>query len=291
MLHANRISQRGGMLGWGLPAAVALLGGVCLYSLISLGHERTRSQELASANQNLRASLQQVQGEMQAVSDKLSALASQPPPPPAEPQPAAFPHVKSQDRIAVRPKPRVVPFRAPARHAADDARFQQLEAKVADQQKAIADARQQADQNRLDLEGKLNSQHDELSGSIAKTHDEVVVLQKRGERNYYEFDLDKSKQFKRVGPLSLSVRRVNLKHKYYDLVMTVDDQQLEKKHVNLYEPLMLTVADRPQPIELVVNEIKDNEIKGYVSDARYKKSELASTTPEPVADPKTLQRR
>ncbi len=42
----------------------------------------------------------------------------------------------------------------------------------------------------------------------------------------------------------------------------VDDQQLEKKHLNLYEPMMLSTSDRPQPIELVVNEIHDNVVKG-----------------------------
>jgi hypothetical protein len=31
---------------------------------------------------------------------------------------------------------------------------------------------------------------------------------------------------------------------------------------------MLTLADRPQPIELVVNEIDNNQVKGYVSDAK-----------------------
>ena len=34
----------------------------------------------------------------------------------------------------------------------------------------------------------LVSTRTELQGSIAKTHDEIVVLQRKGERNYYEFD-------------------------------------------------------------------------------------------------------
>ena len=74
--------------------------------------------------------------------------------------------------------------------------------------------------------------------------------------------------------------------------MTVGDQQIEKTHVSLYEPIMLTMSDRPQAIELVVNEISDNQVKGYVSDAKYKKSELASTPNAPAqAESKELQRR
>ncbi len=98
---------------------------------------------------------------------------------------------------------------------------------------------------RTRLEGKLNSSHDELSGSIARNHDELVALEKRGERNYYEFEIDKSKQFRKVGPLSVSLRKVNNKHKYFDVALLVDDQQLEKKHVNLYEPMGFSTSGRP----------------------------------------------
>jgi hypothetical protein len=146
------------------------------------------------------------------------------------------------------------------------------------------------DKTREELEGKLSSTHDELSGSIARNHEEFLALQKRGERNYYEFEIDKSKQFRKVGPLSVSLRKVNQKHKYYDLAITVDDQQLEKKHVNLYEPMLLSTSGRPQPIELVVNEIHDNFIKGYVSESKYTKAELALTTTV-EEKPKVLQRR
>ena len=286
MLNANRSRERGNLVSWGLPAAVAVLGGISLYGLVNLSHERSRAQELSAQNQALNASLQQVQSQMQSVSAKLSALASQP-------VPAPVPPVESARPPASRPKTRAAVSRTPPRTAAEEARLRQLESNLATQQKELADARQQVDQNRQDLENKLSSSHDELSGSIAKNHDELMDLEKRGERSYYEFDLSKSKEFQHVGPLSLSVRRVNLKHKYYDLTLTVDDQQLEKKHVNLYEPLMFTVADRPQPIELVVNSIADNEVKGYVSEPKYKKSELASTSPAPPAqaDTKGLQRR
>jgi len=59
--------------------------------------------------------------------------------------------------------------------------------------------------------------------------------------------------FHAEGPIRLSLRKVNAKEGYYDLVLVVGDRQLEKKHVNLYEPLMFTLSDRPQPVELVVN--------------------------------------
>jgi len=105
----------------------------------------------------------------------------------------------------------------------------------------------------------------------------VVALEKRGERNYFEFQIDKAKKFQKVGPVSLSVRKVDFKRKYYDMQMLVEDQTLEKKHVNLYEPVMIRLADQPQPLELVVNEVSKDRVKGYLSAPKYKNSELAST--------------
>ena len=166
-----------------------------------------------------------------------------------------------------------------------------MQEQVTEQKKELADTKQQLDQTRQDLQNNLNSTRDELSSSIAKNHDELVILQKRGDRNLYEFDLERSKQFHRVGPLNVSVRSVNQKHRFYDLVMTVEDQQVERKHVSLYEPLMLRLADRPQPVELVVNRIDKNAVRGYISEPKYKNSELASTTASAPAPEVTLQRR
>lgn len=166
-----------------------------------------------------------------------------------------------------------------------------MQEQVTEQKKELADTKQQLDQTRQDLQNNLNSTRDELSSSIAKNHDELVILQKRGDRNLYEFDLERSKQFHRVGPLNVSVRSVNQKHRFYDMVMTVEDQQVERKHVSLYEPLMLRLADRPQPVELVVNRIDKNGVRGYISEPKYKNSELASTTGSAPAPEGNLQRR
>ena len=43
----------------------------------------------------------------------------------------------------------------------------------------------------------------------------------------------KAKQFQRIGPITLSLRRADTKHKNYDIEMIVDDNQMGKKKVNL----------------------------------------------------------
>jgi hypothetical protein len=89
----------------------------------------------------------------------------------------------------------------------------------------------------------------------------------------------------RVGPLSISLRGANAKHKTYDLAMMVDDNALSKNHINLYEPVWITLGDRPQPVQLVVNHVEKNEIEGYVSEPKYRKSELLANTGQPAQTP------
>jgi hypothetical protein len=146
-----------------------------------------------------------------------------------------------------------------------DPRWRQVENRLNAQGAAIESTRQELAATRTDLQG-----------SIARTHEDLVVLQKKGERNYFEFDLDKSKNFNRAGPVGVSLRKANTKHLYADLELLVDDRQLSKKHLNLYEPVMFYPADERQPVELVINSITKNHIHGYISAAKYKASELAS---------------
>jgi hypothetical protein len=272
---------RGRFGSLGMVALVILLLGMSVYSLAGLVDGRRHTQELTASNEFLVESVRHLQNQLQSVSEKLTVIT-------AQPTTLRTPGV--QERLSFRP----TASPPKAARTADDTRWRQMQMKLTDQQKEINTTREEASHARRELQNDLNSTRAELNGSIAKTHDELAVLQKRGERNYYEFQIDKSKQFHTEGPLSLSLRKVNIKQSYYDLVLVVDDRQLEKKHVNLYEPLMFTLSDRPQPVELVVNQINRNQVKGYVSEPRYKKSELAAaslgTTPA-TNDAKALQRR
>ncbi len=164
------------------------------------------------------------------------------------------------------------------RSPAESKRLKELQARIDEQQKQLKETQDQVAKNRADLEGNLNSTRDELNGSIAKTHEELVALAKRGERSYFEFDLAKSKQFQRVGPLTLSLRKADTKHKNYNLEMIVDDNRLTKKNVNLYEPIWIHTENESQPVQVVVNRVEKNLVHGYVSAPKYKPSELAVST-------------
>ena len=68
-------------------------------------------------------------------------------------------------------------------------------------------------------------------------------------------------------------------------VVLVDDHELSKKKVDLYEPIWLHQGDMPQPVQVVVNKIDKDHIHGYVSAPKYRESELASNvTSQPAND-------
>jgi hypothetical protein len=152
---------------------------------------------------------------------------------------------------------------AATRHRIDDPRWKKMQGQLDDQARQI-------DANRQDL----TSARTELQGSIATTHEELVMLEKKGERSYYEFDLDKSKQFQREGPVGVQLRKANTKHEYADLDMLIDDLRVSKKHVNIYEPVFFYPADSKTPAELVINKISKDHIHGYVSEPKYKGAEV-----------------
>lgn len=156
---------------------------------------------------------------------------------------------------------------------------------------SIAQTRDELAKSHADLAGQIDSTRTDLNGSIAKTHDEVIALRKRGETNIYEFHLDKSKEFHVVGPVTVSLRSTNPKHKTYDVAMIVEDNQINKKHVNLYEPIWIRLSDRPQAVELVVNRVDKDRISGYLSEPKYKRSELASASEKAPDRPQQLGSR
>lgn len=253
--------------GWPVYLLLAVLAGAVLISGAYLYRERRQTEELTATNRSLNATLVQFENRLQDLTQRLDERKATPAPvaPVTRSQPAKSRPVKASQTAARRTAPR------------DDPRFQELKGQLSDQQKALASTREDLNKTRDELSGALNNTRDELSGSIARTHDELVALQKRGERNYYEFELNKSKQFQRVGPLRLALRKADTKHKRFDMNLFVDDNQLEKKGVNLYETIWINTGDHPQPMELVVNQITKDHIQGYLSEPKYKKSDLSQS--------------
>lgn len=234
-------------LGAGVVALVIVVVAMAAYAF----HEHSVSKRLADQNTSVNSALDSTRAQVNALTSRLDAMAAEKA---AAEKPAALIYRKPMNA-------------ASSRHRIEDPRWKKMQGQLDDQAKQIDATRQD-----------LASARTELSGSIATTHDELVLLEKKGERSYYEFDLTKSKQFKRVGPLGISLKKANEKHQYADLQLMVEDRNLSQKHVNLYQPSMFYQPESQQPIQVVINEISKDHIHGYVSAPKYKTSELVSAS-------------
>jgi chromosome segregation ATPase len=102
------------------------------------------------------------------------------------------------------------------------------------------------------------------SGLIATNHSELEILKHKGDRNYYEFTLEKN-QKKPVSTVSLELKKADIKHSRYTLNVYADDKKIEKKDRGLNEPVQFYTGKDNLLYELVVNSIDKNQIKGYIS--------------------------
>jgi uncharacterized coiled-coil protein SlyX len=242
--HPVTASRTGSLaLGFGLILALALLAAYAFRA-------HNVSKQLVAENNALTASLAATRGQLDQLNARLNSL--------AEEQQAAKP-AASHPAEPLTSK-RIAHHRAG--HATDP-RWKELQGQISEQGRQIQDTRQE-----------LSSTRTELQGSIARTHDELVLMQKKGERNYFEFDVDKSGQFQHNGPIAVRLRKANTKHAYADLELMVDDFKVSKKHVNVFEPVVFYTPESPSPVELVINSISKNHIHGYVSEPKYKASDL-----------------
>lgn len=110
------------------------------------------------------------------------------------------------------------------------------------------------------------------SGLIARNHDEVEELKRLGERNIFEFKLSKSKQMQRIGPVQVSLEKVDTKHYKYTLEVLADDKKIEKRDKTANEPVQFYVRGERVPYEIVVFDVTKNEVSGYLSTPKEKGS-------------------
>lgn len=128
-------------------------------------------------------------------------------------------------------------------------------------QKDLADAKAQL----TSAIGDLGVQ----SGLIATTRDQLGVLERAGQRRYFEFTLNKSKQPQRVGPIGLQLKKIDTKHERYTMDVFSDDARIEKKDKTLNEPVQFLVGSQHQLYELVVYHLDKHTVTGYLSAPKY----------------------
>ena len=247
--------------------AIAALGGV---SLVGLGLGWSALNQSKSVEQSTQASLkqqndalaqrltktedqnQQLQSDLKVVTDKLN--------------------VTQEDLVKARKQTK-------ASVAAYDKKLSGLESNVNTQlaSKASTDdvtklngdvtgVKNDLDQTKSKLD-RATGDMGVMSGLIARNHDDVEELKRKGDRNYYEFTIQKSKTPQRVGPVQMSLNKVDQKRSKYTMTVLADDKSIEKKDKTAGEPVQFYVkgAQHYAPYEIVVFDVGKNQITGYLS--------------------------
>jgi predicted nucleic acid-binding Zn-ribbon protein len=120
-----------------------------------------------------------------------------------------------------------------------------------------------------------------MSGLIAHNRDDLEELKRRGDRNYYEFKVTKSKTPQRVGPVQVTLNKTDQKKGKYTMTVFVDDRSIEKRDKTAGEPVQfyLKGSSRMPPYEIVVFDVGKNDINGYLSTPKEGGSAPASAMP------------
>src|SRR5579875_321930 len=122
--------------------------------------------------------------------------------------------------------------------------------------------------NKKDLEATkeaLAGAKGELSGAIARTHDELVALAHRTDRDYFEFSLARKHDRKKIGNVMIELLKTNQKQNLYTIDLFFDDKRTQRKDQALFAPVYFYVQGAPSALELVVNKLDKNSISGYIS--------------------------
>ena len=104
-----------------------------------------------------------------------------------------------------------------------------------------------------------------MSGLVAHNKEELEELKRRGERNIFEFDVRKSKTPQRVGPVQLTLNKVDAKRYKFTMTVIADDKAIEKKDKTVNEPVQFYVKAVRTPYEIVVFEVGKDRATGYLT--------------------------
>ncbi len=124
-------------------------------------------------------------------------------------------------------------------------------------------------QTRADLKS-MTGDMGVMSGLIATNSTELATLRKLGEKDYYEFTLPRNGGAQKVGDIQLALKKADVKRNKFTLDVMTDDKRVEKKDKNLNEPVQFYTAAARTPYEVVVNEIRKDQVIGYLAVPKVK---------------------
>jgi F0F1-type ATP synthase membrane subunit b/b' len=148
--------------------------------------------------------------------------------------------------------------------SAASAKIGEVSSDVGSVKSEVAATKATLDKTIADLK-RMNGDMGVMSGLIATNGKELGALKVLGDRNYFDFNLKKQKQPQRIADIAMQLRKTDPKRHTFTVQIIADDKPVEKKDKNINEPLQFYVSKARQPYELVVNEVRKDQIIGYLA--------------------------
>jgi len=150
--------------------------------------------------------------------------------------------------------------------SADDVNKVQADAnsKIGGLSNDLAGTRKDLDSAKSEFANALTGTKGELSGAIARTHDELVALAHKTDRDYFEFNVAK-KRGQKVGTVTLQLQKTDTKKNVFTVNLVFDDKPHVHRDRAMDDPVYFYVQGAPSALELVVNKMGKDSISGYIS--------------------------
>jgi len=119
-----------------------------------------------------------------------------------------------------------------------------------------------------DLDATKNSiqmARSEMGTLIARNHDEIDQLRRMGQRDYFEFTVQRKGGATKVGSIQIELKDTNTKKNQYTINVLADDNSFEKKNRSVNEPIFFYTGGTRAALELVVNKVTKSTATGYLS--------------------------
>lgn len=133
---------------------------------------------------------------------------------------------------------------------------------------------------KTDLDATKNSiqmARSEMGTLIARNHDEIDQLRRMGQRDYFEFTVQRKGGATKVGAIQIELKDTNTKKNRYTINVLADDNSFEKKDRSVNEPIFFYTGGNRSALELVVNKVTKTTATGYLSVTKSAGATSAST--------------
>ncbi len=131
-----------------------------------------------------------------------------------------------------------------------------------------------------DLDATKNSiqmARSEMGTLIARNHDEIDQLRRMGQRDYFEFTVQRKGGATKVGSIQIQLKDTNPRKNQYTINVFADDNSFEKKNRSVNEPIFFYTGGSRTALELVVNKVTKSTATGYLSIPKAAGAASAST--------------